>query len=31
MEVERTGCGAGQADLPIPNLLRVLIGKSSTA
>lgn len=29
MEVECTGCGAGQADLPIPNLLRVFIGKSA--
>ena len=26
MKVERTGYGAGTKDLPIPNLLRVLIG-----
>lgn len=28
MEVEATGYGAGQRDLPIPNLLRVSIGKA---
>jgi uncharacterized protein (TIGR00299 family) protein len=28
MELETTGYGAGNRDLPIPNLLRILIGKS---
>jgi pyridinium-3,5-bisthiocarboxylic acid mononucleotide nickel chelatase len=31
MTLERTGYGAGHLDLPIPNLLRVFIGKTSKA
>ena len=31
MEVERTGYGAGQADLPIPNVLCLTMGRSTAA
>jgi uncharacterized protein (TIGR00299 family) protein len=30
MKVERVGCGAGRADLPHPNLLRLIIGTSES-
>jgi uncharacterized protein (TIGR00299 family) protein len=30
MTLQRTGCGAGQRELPIPNVLRVLIGTPAT-
>jgi uncharacterized protein (TIGR00299 family) protein len=31
MTVEGIGCGAGQRDFPFPNLLRLLVGTTSTA
>jgi uncharacterized protein (DUF111 family) len=31
MTLERIGCGAGTRDLPIPNLLRVLVGQATPA